>query len=100
MSDLREGQQVCAVNVIHRPTGTAWPGTTGTIRRIARPGPFPTDITVQFPRLHCLRAATTCAPAEHGRPRPHAGRRTDHTALPVNAVIDAARRRPAPSLNR
>jgi hypothetical protein len=27
MSDLREGQQVCVVNVIHRPTGGTWPGS-------------------------------------------------------------------------
>ncbi len=46
--DLRAGQQVEVVNVIHRPTGSAWPGTRGTVRRIADPGPTPTEITVDF----------------------------------------------------
>jgi hypothetical protein len=48
MPELREGQQVEVVNVIHRPTGSAWPGTRGTIRGIADPGPTPTEITVEF----------------------------------------------------
>ncbi len=48
MPDLRAGQQVEVVNVIHRPTGSAWPGTRGTIRSIADPGPTPTEITVDF----------------------------------------------------
>lgn len=48
MAELREGQQVEVVNVIHRPTGSARPGTQGTIRSIAHPGPFPTEITIDF----------------------------------------------------
>jgi hypothetical protein len=28
--------------------GTAWPGTHGTIGRIAKPGPFPTAIAIDF----------------------------------------------------
>ena len=48
MPDLREGQQVEVVNVIHRSAGSAWPGTRGTIRSIANPGPFPTEITIDF----------------------------------------------------
>ncbi len=38
MAQYREGQKIKAIKVVHRSSGSAWPGTTGKIVKITGDG--------------------------------------------------------------